>query len=359
MGYSQADYTFREELSNNNGATLESTWAKKHGLIVALASNYDPSGVLPSITVNNVQHQVAAEHSSTPYYTYYYYPLHIYYYYYYYWYTVYYWYYLYYYYLPVHTKVMIIVPQENGTIRVSASGNYIFDFRIRVFEGNFTPDAGQTIENVSFVKSAQLPEKPDTTAMIGVKTNDLIFAIGTDASPNYALANLSYSGPAYQELVSYLAQYQNRSVRVGLWRVKNDGTVSITYQNCNAGRFLQKLYPSVEQKILAPPTISEPRAYFEIVAEKDAFERVKRPQWFESLYASLKHNRTIGLVKNWTRETIEMKRDDLGRPVDTRTRVIEMWAIPASYAGQVGTNALVFPDRATAFARIAMHDNNW
>lgn len=359
MGYTQADYIFREELSNNNGAALESAWAKKHGLIVAVASNYDPSGVLPTISVNNIQHQVASEQSSTPYYTHYYAPLAVYYYYYYYWYHAYYWYYIYNRYLPVNSKVLIIIPQENGTIRLTASGNYIFDFRVRVFEGAFTPDSGQTIEQVSFVKSADIPERMNVNAVIQAKTNDLVFAIGTDSSSNYALADISYSGPAYQELMSYLAQYQNRSVRVKLWRIKNDSQVQLTYINCNAGRFAQKLYPSVTQKVTVAPTITEPRAYFEIAAEKDAFERVTRPRWFNALYAQLKQNRTIGMLKNWTRENIEVKYDQLGRPIDVRTRVIELWTIPQANAGQVGTEALIFPDRATAFARIVAHDNNW
>ena len=354
------DYTFREEKSNNTGAWLESNWARPNGLVIVAASNYDPRGVLPQITIEGVEHTVIADYTSTPYVTYWDWIYSRWLYYYWPWYYRRYWYWYWYRYAPVNSRVVLVVPHQEGTIRARAEGSNIFDHRLRVFTANITPASGKGVRKVAFTDSVKEHVIDRDFCYVECQANDILIAMGNDASPNWALAEIEkVSGPATQELMSIRPAMYNRSVRIRIWRVKQPGTMVLGYYNCNAGRMAVRLMPNVEVYTLTPPTISEPRAYFEIQVEQDEVGNVKRPDWFANLYNTLRHSQNMGLQRAWLREVLERKYDEVGRITGVRVRRIEHWAIPAANAGQIGSDALIFADRAEWLARVVMHDNQW
>ncbi len=360
MSATWSDYTFREEKSNNSGAWLESAWAQPHGLVAIVATNHDPQGIQPSISVEGVEHTVIADQGSVPYTTYYSWPYSRWYWYYYPWYYRYYWYWGWYRYMPVNSRVVLVVPHEAGTIRAKAEGTYIFDHRMRIFTPNITPDEGHAIKRVGFTSSVQAAQINGALATMDCQADDLLLAIGTDASPNYLLADIDKtSGPATQELMNILPTRQNMSVKVRLWRVKAAGTMALTYINCNAGRAMVRAMPNVEEYRTVPPDITEPRAYFEMQVMQNEVGQVTRPDWFNSLYHTLRNNQQTGMARSWLREIQERDTDTVGRVTGVRARRIEHWTIPAANAGAIGDDALIFEDRNEWYARVVAQDNQW
>lgn len=360
MSVTWSDYTFREEQSNNNGAWLESAWAQPHGLVAIVSSNHDSRGIQPAITVEGVEHTVIADQGSVPYVNYYSWPYARWYWYYHPWYYRYYWYWGWHRYMPVNARVTLIVPHESGTIRAKAEGTYIFDHRMRVFTANITPAGGRAIRRVGFSTSIQTAQVDGPSATMDCLADDLLLAIGTDSSPWYSLADIvKTSGPATQELINIIPSRQNMSVRVKLWRVKGAGTMNLGFVNCNAGRAMVRAMPNVEVYRTVPPTITEPRAYFEMQVRQDEVGRVVRPDWFQGLYHTLRNNQQIGLARSWLREIQERKVDTVGRVAGVSARKIEHWTIPQAYAGSVGPEALLFEDRNEWYARVVAQDNQW
>jgi|GEM_PF-6862468 len=359
MSVTWGDYTLKEALSNSDGSWLESTLAKKHGLCVIAATNVSSPGIQPTIKIEDIDHRVILDTGSVPYTTSYNWYHSRYYYRYWYYRYRWYWYYRWHYYHPLNTRVVLIVPTEDGTVRAKAEGSQIFDFRLSVFEAGLTPSANKEVQSVGFSKSIQAPITRGSTARYSFQQDDIVVAIGVDGSRNYALADISYNGPAKQELFNILPNYGGVSNRVRVWRIKADGECTLTYNYCHYGRMAIRLMPNAEEKTTVPPSITEDRAYFEIQCEVDAFGNVERGKWFEGLYSTLKNSRNMGLRKSWTREVLETDTDSLGRPVNVKARRIEMWSVPQSKAGSVGSDALLFEDRAEADARIIANDNQW
>jgi len=262
--------------------------------------------------------------------------------------------------MPVNSRVILVVPHASGTIRAKAEGTYIFDHRMRVFSANISPAPGRAIRRVGFSTSLEIAQVHNQIATMECQADDLLLAFGTDSSPSYTLAEIEkISGPATQELLNILPQRQNMSVRIKLWRIKSAGTMTLGYVHCNAGRGMVRAMPNVEVYRTTPPTITEPRAYFEIQVHQDEVGRVVRPDWFQTLYHTLRNNQQMGLARSWLREIQERRIDTVGRITGVRARKIEHWTIPATHAGSVGPEALLFADRNEWYARVVAHDNQW
>ena len=234
------DYTLLEEKSNNDGAWLESSQVKKDGLVIIIAGNHDVNGAFPEIEWDGVTAQLLVDETSAPYEagTYTVRERHYHY--------VYshgrQWYYTSHavQYHETNARVVILMPKEDGTLRFHAEGNGIYYLAGRIFQSNITPESGYALKGVSFAKSIQLPRVVGAQAIFQPQANEIIMAIGTDGSPNAALADITFSGPAYQELWSKLLQLEGFSVRIKFWRIKEAGKTILTFQNCSAGRLSEK-----------------------------------------------------------------------------------------------------------------------
>lgn len=331
------DYAFREERSNNTGDWLESSLVNPNGLVVIATSNRDTGGIQPEIRVEGVEHTVIADHGSVPYRTIFSWPTHRWQFFYWPWNYRRHWNWHWHRFMPVNTRVVLLVPHQAGTIRVRGEGMFVFDHRMRVFDGSVTPPVNRAIKRVAFSPSVQPTTISGANAQVDVQADDLLLATGTDSSPNFALANIAWvSGPARQELLNITPNSQGMGVAIRLWRIKAAGRTSLTYIHCNAGRSALRLMPSVETKTIAPPTVIEPRAYFEIQCEMDENGVVTRPEWFGGLYHALRNNKQMGIARAWLREIQERQLDTVGRISGVRARKIEHWTIPAAFTGSVG-----------------------
>jgi hypothetical protein len=359
MGVTWADYTLAEALSNNDGTRLESALATKHGLILALVTQEDPLGVLPEVKIDGVEAVTVGDFGSVPYKTKYNWYYNRYYYNWYGGYSRHYWYNRYARYMPVVSRLYLIVPQAGGSIAVTGIGNNIVEMRVLVFTPHITAGANFTVDRVGFSNSVAAAKVQGEDAYYPVLADDLLVAIGTDSSPNYASASIAYNGPSMQELMTQVTSSGGTSTCVRVWRIKAGGQAKLTYSVCNAGRTAFRLMPNVQERVITPPSPQETRSFFEIQGLVDENGVVTRPTWFPGLYGNQKNATTYGLRRSWVRENENVTMDALGRVTGVNARVIEQWTVVTTAIATVGADALIFTDRAEADARIVMLDNQW
>jgi len=351
VGVTINDYVFREELSNSNGSQLESNLAKKNGLVIIEASDQNAEGRPPELSVSGTNHARILDHNSSNYQSFFDSRRNIYRYWFYPYYNGWYWYWYYSRIPPIVTRCVMVVPSEDGTIRATASGLNMVDLRVRVFDGSFSPDANFQLDSMSYASGIETARIDANDAFFDVKKDDVLVAMGTDTSPQASIADITYVGPAFQELDTQLTVRGGFSTVVKILRIKADGQAKLTYINCNDGRFAKRLIPATKERVIAPPVISEPQAFFKVSVEQDAFGNFKRPDWFRAVMFNLRKNDTgVGLRRRWTYENTEFTHDEVGRLTDVRTRVLEQWAVPQANAGQIGAEAVIYSDFAEAEA---------
>jgi hypothetical protein len=350
-----SDFTLLEEKINETGGVLESAVVAANGLIIIMAGNHDTSGQFPTIVWEGVSCDVLMDEPSAPYQAGFY--------------TqkkrvgncpCCYWYYWAEAYHATNGRVLILAPRESGTIRFRADGNGVFYLAGRVFQSNVTPSAGCTVRDVSFAPSKQTPMVSGAAGALLCQAGDLVLGIGTDGSANSDLAEMTWSGPAYQDLMSKLLQFDGFSVRMRVWRVKAAGTVTLAYANCSAGRYMQRFTPWVRESTNGMPSPTDDRIMFEITAAMDAVGNVERPRWMGTLLHTLRHSDNIGVRASWTRETLQATFDPRGNLTSTVCRVVEQWAIPTLNANLIdNSDSMVFASISEAEARKVALDLNW
>lgn len=361
-----ATFTVVETLNNNDGEWLERVVGENDIIIVSSASTQN-NKYAPEIIIEGVEHSTVKEGGSVPYGTVtiqgtpyftgcwspcsggsWNTPIH--------------------HFPPVITSVKVACFHAGGTVRAMAKGDDIFDLTMRVLRPSITPAADTIINRVGWTLSIQDPQIQGSQAQMDVLQDDIIIAIGTDSTPQYATANISWvSGPANQEIYDVLsshstvAGYPGVSTRVKAWKIQAPGTVKLNYAGCNLGRSMGRLYPNVEASSTVRPVLSEDRGYFEIQTEVNANGDVRYSDWFKALYRTMRNNSQWGLRKSWLREVLEWKYNPDGEIEDVRSRRIEQWTVPDSAWTSVDTSAgaLMFEDRNEADARIIHHNNRW
>jgi len=191
--------------------------------------------------------------------------------------------------------------------------------------------------------------------VLPIQADDLIIAMGVDASSNAALADVSLSGPGSQALLDFFPVYAARSVRIKVWRATSTAEARIAYSNCQVGRMAASLRPNVKVVQTTYPTVTEPYAYVETQVELTSQGRVVRPKWLDNIRIAQAYATNLGLRKRWVQESMGSHESGI-----TRARIIEMWKIDKDLLSLVpAEEAFVYQTEQLAEDRVTALDQGW
>lgn len=364
------DFTLVGSASRNNAGVLSVSGVQPRDLIIACSAVYTPYGPYtyagPTHDISGVERTSVYDKFSIPYTGYWAdYPYYVWYWYYYpyYWWYWYVWrYYWWYYRYPrIVARISIWRADSAGTVSVTFSEpsgwGAVYAAHLRVWRPQITLGAHEILKGIGFMESAQSVQAGSYLyqGFMPVERDDLLIAMAIDNDPWRPVADVSLSGVQVQELLDFNPTVSNRTHRIKLWRIKQSGTATLTYSECQGGQFAQRIIPNVEIAHEIIPSPSEDVFYLELAAELMPNGRVIRPNWFEALRTELGWAPNFGLRKRWLKEAPPATESERAR-----TKIVELWKVPSGKISAVPAGeAYVLTTRALAEARVLYHDLGW
>jgi len=380
-----SDFAPAETVTSGDWATIQSTQAQQHGLLIGYAAHHDSRGAAPHIEFSGLEHREIGTFFTMPYrsrWPYYnwlryfrlngVYPsstwLSVYYSrYYYQWYYTY-WRWTWYGRWHVQATIKMAVADEAGTIIMTAQGNDDFVAeKLKVFDTNISTDASRQVEQVSFQRSnlAANWQNP-LRGSFDVLADDVVILFGVDFTANYFNNALTIGGssPATQTLLDEFDTYPIYAggVRARILRVKSNGTMDWGWLYAAAGAGAIRLTPNVEEGDVTPPSPTLPdQMHFEIQVVEDAFGNRSYKKEFIALVKQLKYRTDWGIFQAWKREDSNIVVDEAGNDVITGGKRVEIWSVPKSFEASVNAipGAYILPSKTTLAGRILYHTERW
>lgn len=357
MGYTINDFTGPvANLTGSGAGTLTAEAVPDKALVFMAATDYYTNGVAPQILPGGANFRQAADIVSAPYRSCYpihsfLYPL---------WWTHHWWGWHRHRLHGLEVRLLIGFTNSTGDLEAQFQGYGLRDTALKVWGSSVSVDDAdeEAVEFINASTSAVLPEfsRRNSVAYINVKKDDLVIAMARDDSYNYATAAVAYaSGPGTQELFSFNPKYANRSIALKVWRIQADGTLGVAYNNVSRERFLQKLSMDAVLKSLTVPAdpASPPAGFDQIWFELSTVRspsQVTRPSWFNALADSVRGEDHFGKIAGYTKETLAMQQDDLGRERASQWKEIEIWGVDPD------NKADIDKDEAKIYGTIAQVD---